>query len=364
MDLDFLSVLGSLQPFRHRWLSRAFVDESKSQAWAVTTRKQHYVPESYLRRWAVDGLVQPFQVDKQIAYGPQPPKEVGQARNLYTLPEYEATMGLPLRWVEKHLSRIEDPCAKHLDTLIRRDAGPVKDPALRRDMSVFLGLQATRTLSQRERHLAIINGPRAAKREFLKQMAPGAGPVEIYRRMQPRYSDPKHEAIHLMVEDVRTRVAPLLHLRSWAVYRTTRPIVTCDDPVLFLAGPPFERSWSIVGVSAVVLYPLDPFHLLVMLRWDLHHSAPYILDADETTSINLEIIASATRTSFERPGDDIGAEHPVPARRPKPELTDEAVQALDPAKAVEYMFGRARQLSRWAEADAAPAWPVPRWYQP
>ncbi|MGW5755352.1 hypothetical protein [Nocardia rhamnosiphila] len=120
--------------------------------------------------------------------------------------------------------------------MIDLDTGPVKDRALLQDMSVFLGLQATRTVSQRERHLAIINGPSAAKREFLKRTTPGAEPVEIYRRMQPRFSDPKDEAIHLMIEDVRTSVAPLLYQRSWAVYRTATPIVTCDDPVLFLAG--------------------------------------------------------------------------------------------------------------------------------
>ncbi len=362
MALDFLSVLASLRPFRHRWLGAAFIAESKSQAWADTTKKQHYVPESYLKRWAIDGLVQPFQVDMRVAHPPQPPKEVGRARNLYTLPEYGATMDLPIRWVEKHLSRIEGLCAKHLDGLIDRDAGPVNNAVLLQDMSVFLGLQATRTISQRERHLAIINGPRAAKREFLTRTTPGAGPVEIYRRMQPHFSDPKHEAIRLMVEDVRNSVAPLLYRRNWAVYRTAAPVATCDDPVLFLDGPPFERSFSTGGMSAVVLYPLDPFHLLVMLRWDLHHRAPFLLDVEETASINLEIIASATRTSFERPGDNIGADHSVPPRDSEPELTDEAVQSLEPATALEYMFGRARRVSRWIEADTAPEWPVPRWY--
>ncbi|MBF6093974.1 DUF4238 domain-containing protein [Nocardia cyriacigeorgica] len=362
MDLNFLAALSSVRPFEHRWLGAGFTRESREQAEHDDTKKQHYVPAFYLQRWAVDGKVQPFQVDSRTAHPPQLVRDVGKAKNIYTLPEYGATMDLPLRWVEKHLSRIEGLCSQHLDALVELDSGLVTDDALRQDMSVFLGLQITRTPSQRERHLALINGPAAAKREYLKRTSPGANATEVAQRMRPRFTDPKHEAIHLMIEDVRYPVGPLLHRRKWAVYRTNSPLVTCDDPVLFLAGPPFERSVSLAGSSAVVLYPLDPSHLLVMLRWDMQHRGPLVLDVAETAAVNLEIVAAATRTSFERPGDDIASECSVPIRVPIPELDDETAQSLETEAALQYLFGRARRVSRWADSTASPDWPVPRWY--
>ncbi|MGY1965520.1 DUF4238 domain-containing protein [Nocardia gipuzkoensis] len=363
MDFDFLSELSSVQPFKHRWLGAGFTAESQKQASREDTKKQHYVPVFYLHRWAINGVVQPFQVDSRTAYPPQPPKEVGKAKNIYTLPEYGATMGLPFKWVEKHLSRIEGLCSQHLDTLTALDTGPVTDVAVRQDLSVFVGLQITRTVSQRERHLALIKGPAAAKREYLKRTSPEASPAEITQRMRPRFTDPKHEAIHLMIQDVRYPVAPLLYRRKWAVYRTHTPLVTCDEPVLFLAGPPFERSFSLAGSSAAVLYPLDPFHLLVMLRWDLRHHGPFVLDAEETNHINLEFVAAAARTSFERPDDNIAAQYSVPPRVLIPELDDESVQDLETDAALMYLFGRVRSASRWTDPNTSPAWPVPRWYQ-
>ena len=60
--------------FEHEWLSDEFVAESKRQAENETAKKHHYVPQMYLRRWAVNKLVQPVQVDTGDVHPPQPPK--------------------------------------------------------------------------------------------------------------------------------------------------------------------------------------------------------------------------------------------------------------------------------------------------
>jgi hypothetical protein len=119
MAFDFLSVLDSLRPFRHRWLGSAFIAESQRQAWAITTKKQHYVPESYLQRWAVNDLVQPFQVDVRVVHPPRPPREVGRAKNLYTLPEYGATAEQRLRSLLLSMNAID--CL----TAVLGDYGPL-----------------------------------------------------------------------------------------------------------------------------------------------------------------------------------------------------------------------------------------------
>lgn len=225
-------------------------------------------------------------------------------------------MDLPLKWIETHLGRIESESAGHLDELTAWGAGVVSDTALKRDLSVFLGLQVTRTVSNRRRTLVLVKGPDGAKRLFLKKANPQWSAEQIEASMNRRQDDPKHEALDLMITDVRNVVADALYQREWAVYRTASPLVTCDDPVVFLAGPPLPRSISVGAMgSAVVLYPVGPHCLLVMLRPGLRHRGPCTLDAAETLSINTEIVAAATKTAFERPGDDLAVNIEVPRVR-------------------------------------------------
>lgn len=147
------------------------------------------------------------------------------------------------------------------------------------------------------------------------------------------------------------------------MYRTSSPIVTCDDPVVILTGPPHGRDVALrLRDSAVVLYPLGPRHLLVMLRPGLRHSGRYVLDRDEVRSVNREVVAAATAVVFERPGDDIAAHIEVPVRAGVTELNDEQTAQLDDAAALRLLLKRATPRSRWTAAPDAPGWPVPRWY--
>lgn len=347
--------------FEHEWLSESFVAESQRLAVNERSRKHHYVPQMYLDRWAVNGLVQPVQVDSGQMHRPQPPHEVAHEKNFYSLPSTVSTMSTPLKWIEKHLSRIEGTCARHLGELEKWGAGVVSDPALKSDLAVFLGLQITRTVSSRERALVLVKGPDAAKREYLELL--GLDSAEIDESMNNRQPDPKHEALDLMLKDVQNVTARGLHLREWALYRTASPLVTCDDPVVLLAGPGKSRtSAQVVGSSAVALYPLNPRQGLVMLAPGLHHRGPYLLDAAETAALNVEIVAAATKTTFERPGDDIAAGITVPPWPERDELDDETVAQLSAREALKVLLDAVTPRTRWTDSAAAPAWPVPRWY--
>lgn len=360
---DITTLLATMR-FDHLWLEDEFVEESRRIAGAESGKKHHHIPQMYLRRWAVDGKVQPTQVDSRQAHRPQPPKEVAYQNNFYTLPAVDGTMDLPLKWIETHLGRIESECARHLDALTAWGAGVVSDTALKRDLAVFLGLQVTRTVSNRQRALVLVKGPDSAKRLFLRKANPRWSPAQIEESMNRRQDDPKHEALDLMVKDVRNVLADALYQREWAVYRTESPLVTCDDPVIFLAGPPLPRSTSVGAMgSAAVVYPVGPQCLLVMLRPGLRHRGPYTLDAAETSSINIEIVAAATKTAFECPGDDIAVNIAVPSRADVAELDDKQARNLGDAEALQYLLQAATPRTRWAtDVSAAPDWPVPRWY--
>lgn len=349
--------------FEHRWLSEEFIAESRRQGESNPTRKQHYVPQLHLNRWAIGGLVQPVVVDRRSPLEPQPPKQVAKKTNFYSLPAPDSTMEAPLRWIETHLFRIENDCEHRLRQLERHGTGTVSDDALKRDLSVFLGLQVTRTPSNRQRHHLLIEGPVRAKREFYRRFAPALTDTQFQQMLAHTHPDPKVEALNMMFSDVKLATAGALHRRQWAVFRTAGPIVTCDDPVTLVTGPPYDRgAMHGVGSSAVVLYPLNPQQLLVMFHPDLPYRGDYHLDEQETRSINHEIMAASTTMVFERPGDNITAHLKVPARK-RPELDDEQVQQLDDTAALQLMLRAASPRSRWDGVWEAPGWPVPRWYR-
>ncbi|MFV9459202.1 MULTISPECIES: DUF4238 domain-containing protein [Rhodococcus] len=213
----------------------------------------------------------------------------------------------------------------------------------------------------RERTLALITGPDSAKREYLKQS--GLSSEDIEESMRKRQADPQHEALDLMIKDVRNVAATGLYDREWAVCRTATPIVTCDDPVVLLAGPPFTRDINAgVGLSAVALYPLNPHQLLVMLRPGLHHRTPYRLDEAETHSVNVEIVAAATQTTFERPGDEIAVKISVPQWPVREVVDEEAIANLSATAALKKFLNSVVPGTRWTDLGVAPDWPVPRWY--
>ena len=358
-----LMKLIEMMSFEHEWLSEKFVAESQQLAVNEKGRKHHYVPQMYLRRWALDGKVQPTQVNTRQVHRPQPPKEVAYQNNFYSLPPADSSMDLPLKWLETHLGRIESDCADRLDELEAWGSGLVSDDALKRDLSVFLGLQVTRTPSNRQRSLLLVNGPDAAKRIFLRKMNPRLSIAEIEQSMRNRHADPKQEVLDLMIKDVRNVIADSLYQREWALFRTASPVITCDDPVIFVSGPPLTRKYSVGALmSAVVLYPVNPYRVLVMLRPGLRHRGPYRLANSETHSINTELVGAAAKTTFERPGDGIAAHIAVPPRPPQIELDDEKVKRLDTEAALHLLLRAVSPRSRWADVESAPAWPVPRWY--
>ncbi len=362
MGPDILAQIKAMR-FDHPWLDEAFAEESRTLAVNETAKEHHYVPRFYLARWAVDKLIQPTLVDTKTRQRPCSPRMAAREGQFYTLPSTSDTMDLPLKWVETHLGRIETACTQRFAELGEVGAGKITDGKLKRDLAVFLGLQRTRTPSQRDHHLLIIKSPRSIKKEYARRTMPPMAPADLDAACRNRYADDKHEAIHLMLSDVKNTVAMGIFRRRWAIYETVTPIITCDDPVIALAGPPFGRE-AFLGLrdSAAVIYPLDPHHILVMLRFDLQHRGSFTLTEDETRSINLEIAAAATKTTFEQTTDRIAADLDVPTKEPVRPLNDHDVETMAKQTALATLLHNGAPRNRWANFDRAPGWPVPRWY--
>lgn len=347
--------------FDHPWLSEAFVEESRVQAAGETARRHHFVPEFHLRYWAIDGLVKAVDVDTGRAKRPLSTKSVAYERDFYTVPDGADSVDTSPLWVETYLSRIENSAARHIADLNAGPAGPVSKLAVKRDLAVFLGLQHRRTVDARRCSLVIANAPDSIKRPMLERIMPTATPLQIEQSMQNQLADHKAGAIRMMIEDVRNGSAGMLFGRRWAIYDTEDALVTCDEPVIAIAGPRYPRNINVgFGRSGVVVYPLSPERVLVMSHPRLQHRGPYQLDHDETRSLNLEIVANAAKTAFERPSDTGVESARVPARPPStaPDYTKMSVD-----DAIALVLRLATPRNRWAYHDNPPPWPVPRWFE-
>ncbi|MFD6062798.1 hypothetical protein [Rhodococcus wratislaviensis] len=98
-------------------------------------------------------------------------------------------------------------------------------------------MQVTRTVSNRERTLVLVNGPDGAKWEFLKQS--GLGPEAIEESMSKRQAAPKHEALDLMIKDVQNVTARGFIFENGPCTARTR-----------LSSPAMTRSFSSRGLRA------------------------------------------------------------------------------------------------------------------
>lgn len=346
--------------FDHVWLSEAFAEESRVLAVSETARRHHFVPEFYLRLWTTDGVVQAVDVDTGRAKRPLSPRSVAFERDFYTIPDGDDSVDASPLWVETYLARIENVAAQHIAALNAGPAGPVTEPFAKRDLAVFLGLQNRRTVDARRRSLVIVNAPDSIKRPLLKRIMPTATPHQIEQSMRNQLADHKSGAIRLMIEDVRNVTAGTFFRRRWAIYEATGALVTCDEPVILIAGPRYPRNINAgSGLSGVIVYPLSPERVLVMSHPQLPQRGPFVLDQDETRDLNLEIIANAARTAFERPSDTIIESADIPARPTaiEPDYTQMTVD-----DAIELMRRLATPRNRWAYHDNPPPWPVPRWF--
>ncbi|WP_341267409.1 DUF4238 domain-containing protein [Gordonia malaquae] len=346
--------------FDHPWLTEAFVEESRVLAAGETARRHHFVPEFHLRYWAIDGMVKTVDVDTGRAKGPLSTRSVAFERDFYTIPDGADSVDTSPLWVETYLSRIENSAARHIAELNAGPAGPVGDLSVKRDLAVFLGLQHRRTVDARRRSLVIANAPDSIKQPMLERMMPTATPLQIEESMQNQLRDRKAGAIRMMIEDVRNVTAGTLFGRRWAIYEAEGALVTCDEPVIAIAGPRYPRSVSVgSGLSGVVVYPLSPGRVLVMSHPQLQDRGPFLLDHNETHNLNREIVANAAKTAFERPSDTTVESADVPARPPS---TDPDYTQMSVDDAIDLMLQLATPRNRWAYHDNPPPWPVPRWF--
>ncbi|WP_083911830.1 DUF4238 domain-containing protein [Nocardia takedensis] len=361
---------------------RRLMEEAKRNAAGSPPRKHHLVPGSYLQRWAEpDGKgrseVRVTEVDEHRSYCVAP-KKAARETDFYRLehPDIDPDTLPPLLF-ETYLSKIEGHAVQAIDGLIRH--GDTRELGAETFVlfAMYLGLTATRGREFRTRaHQILTDG--------YKLLYADVSDKTIVQKLRDHGMEPTDELIAQhrafldglqtgeivariedaqlvlqsaeMAEDVAER---FVH-REWLVYETPPILVTCDEPVVRVAGPGAPRGErSGVESSGAVLFPLDPSHLLVMFHPDMAPRGPLVLDHTETAEINQEIIAGSTRWAFERPRRKVAERLTVPPLPPEAMKTEGPLAQVEGAKGDLY---RQYAPTRWQDDPHAPPWPVARWW--
>lgn len=350
----------------HRWTSDAEIEESKRQAsTAPVGKSHHYVPQVYLRRWADgDGRIRMTKTATG-ASRVELPQDMAKRNNFYTIAADDLEPDFPSRWFEKHMSRVESDAAGWLAGLDRLPNGRITDSELIGDLAVFVALQDQRTLRKRDQDLRIEDAlNRFGRAEVLSPLLPFVCHIHgipysprdhdaILKEMlaQPLISsERKPRAIESAIGVWRNTAVPYFATqRAWWLIASGAPLLTCDEPVVYLGGG--RRGRSSVGswmTSPIFLFPAGPHRLLVLTEIGLCLTPPFLLNSAEAAAVNFEMVAASHEFCFEQSDTSIAKSIRVPAW-PEADVTS-----------AENFMQAVLAQSRWAEAEGPP-WALARW---
>ena len=251
-------------------------------------KRQHVLPESYLKGFTKDGMIAVF--DRELnEVRVQQPKNTGVIGHFYTMEDAEGRKRFEL---EQLLSDYETKASPVIKKLAAKEGVNVDE---RTDLAIFVALAAFRTPD-------IVDSLKAFNSDLIGYMAKRmfADVAEVKARMRGKPDAPSTEEeleaeARELVEyaqsgqyEVRTNhkwavgtameiafsVAPILAGRDWAVLHRNsekKSFVTTDAPVLLTTVAPRESSlWGIGfgNTDALVLFPLTESCILAMYGSD------------------------------------------------------------------------------------------------
>lgn len=284
------------------------------------SRKHHLVPASYLRRWTRNEALYVTDLSISKTY-PAAAEVAARVTDFYEIRDSQIDEEeTPPMLMETMLSMIEGSMVGAIDRLI--DSG-VKDLEVEQIQSIcrYVGFQATR--GQHVRQLLLELSSQVAKLEMASQsdamirerlLASGQEATdEDVAEVKDALNAVKEGVIEIrapkpmliwLAADVGENAWPFLVSRRWMVCHSFTEILTSDEPVLFVSSARRQDlSPRGLGLSSVIVFPLDPHHLLAMFHPDmpLGKSAMYAeLLPSESEEINLALAWNASRWVFQR----------------------------------------------------------------
>lgn len=300
------------------------------------TKKQHYVPQCYLKAWEMDGKYQVYVYDKEKRESRiNSIEDVASGRYFYDFSQEELSSqfdietllgdvddigdGTKNQFIEKELSiRVEGPYAEFL-TKILKDARNASEwylknchflhPDSKKNFAELLAIQYMRTAHVRN----MIRDISDEVNQFVTEMGASSQTLEEYRTLTKNESKNIHLGMMIQKENV-LEIANCFDRLKWVlgINRTGRRLLTSDNPICVVPhcynGPIPMAGLASRGVE--IFITLSPEHILIM-RDDNYHKGFSKRDMSYIEIDNQEIIDTynafvcilAERNIFSADGD-------------------------------------------------------------
>ncbi len=342
-------------------------------------RKHHLIPASYLARWSLRNRLRVTETESKNTYVTAPEKAARET-DFYSLASADLdSHAIPPLLLETILSRVEGSAKATIDVLLQ--GGPAALTLVDAlGFAQFLAFQYVRGRAFREELMAMANAG-------MLKMWEGVTDEGIAARLEEQGTDPTPEAVASIRKtlnewkagDLRVgpqpaaqvgyaavaveQIAMVFVARPWRIYHSAMPMITCDEPVVPVAGPRGNRrEQSGLATAGVVMFPLDPHFLLAMFHPDLvlDEVALYQeLDPMEADEINLELAAHSDRWLFEQPRRSRTLTLTVP---PYPQ-SRAVLETIYVVNRPDGEFLRGYRPTRWHRHPLPPPCPVERWWK-
>ncbi len=230
------------------------------------TKKQHFVPQFYLRAFSDGAAARLWCYDKVLdKCWRGNVKDVAQEHDFN---EYSATSDASNRetyqMIEKGLAEVESKAAAKISALIGRgmstgtDGPAIVTPALKRDLGCFMALQMLRTKEARVRTREMITKVRGKVREAVQELRPALQFAET--NYEPSEDYLRYQHLATMFQEA-IELTSVFENKTWTFCVTdSGNLWTSDHPVIFDAlQPPWEKCQEeIDSPNVVVMFPLSP----------------------------------------------------------------------------------------------------------
>lgn len=204
-------------------------------------KKQHYVPQSYLSRFARDRKLFAFDKNSRSTY-PTNVGDIASERFFYDLPELDQLAG-EAQSLEKSFHTFEQAGSEAIGRIIaaadNHDDAPIKEKD-QIDLAIYLAVQFLRT--KETRTLFIQTNELLTKELFLRDLEKTHPELAQYRdAISLETTREGRIALHAQVlrdNDFRNKISEALYLRSWILLKCGKGEVlyTSDHPAVAHSG--------------------------------------------------------------------------------------------------------------------------------
>lgn len=363
----------------HEEALRALLEEARQSGESASApRKHHLVPASYLKYWADGEKLRVTNVDEKKSW-PATPRKAATETDYYRIesPDLDPE-GIPPLLFEVTLSKVERWGADFIDAAIVDQNAVLRDDQQRVLFSIYMAFQYLRGRNFRAFSRAAMNDyfkltygemTDAGVRHFLQKRGrdPTAEAIAEVRRFLDQLNSgdimvgPQKASVIGMSGKLVETIGLLLFARQWRIYSVPPILVTCDEPVVPIAGPRRCRTErGGIGDAGVVIFPLTPGLLLAAFDGvKASPAAPDQLGHCDIADLNREIVAASSTYAFERPGRTTGYAFKLPSA-PPPTAMSEPIPVADAGDG--RFLIRSHRPSRWSAETHPPPWPVERWF--